>query len=135
MIVRWHSGGFIHCARLLATLGLFSWTCAGQTAESVQALRYGVTLFHLCSCKIQQRGAQVLLRGQDPLICGIQGTAGVHGIVPCGHGVRQEPQGGQHTALGAEITDFLQGSESAEQALADVEAAYTAAAKEQGFLK
>ena len=40
-----------------------------------------------------------------------------------------------HTALGAEISDFLQGSESAEQALADVEAAYTAAAKEQGFLK
>ena len=43
--------------------------------------------------------------------------------------------GALHTALGAEITDFLQGSESAEQALADVEAAYTAAAKEQGFLK
>jgi hypothetical protein len=43
--------------------------------------------------------------------------------------------GALHTALGAEITDFLQGSESAEQALSDVEAAYTAAAKEQGFLK
>ncbi|MEO9822500.1 MAG: sugar ABC transporter substrate-binding protein [Paracoccaceae bacterium] len=43
--------------------------------------------------------------------------------------------GALHTALGAEITDFLQGSESAEQALADVEAAYTAAAKEQGFLQ
>ncbi|MFK7874245.1 MAG: ABC transporter substrate-binding protein [Paracoccaceae bacterium] len=40
-----------------------------------------------------------------------------------------------HTSLGAEISDFLQGSESAEQALADVEAAYTAAAKEQGFLQ
>lgn len=39
-----------------------------------------------------------------------------------------------HTALGAEISDFLQGKESAEQALADVEAAYTAAAKEKGFL-
>jgi len=39
-----------------------------------------------------------------------------------------------HTALGAELSDFLQGSESAEQALADVEAAYTAAAKEKGFL-
>ena len=39
-----------------------------------------------------------------------------------------------HTALGAELSDFLQGNESAEQALADVEAAYTAAAKEQGFL-
>ena len=40
-----------------------------------------------------------------------------------------------HGALGAEITEFLQGSESAEQALADVEAAYTAAAKEKGFLQ
>ncbi|MEP5729885.1 MAG: extracellular solute-binding protein [Sulfitobacter sp.] len=43
--------------------------------------------------------------------------------------------GALHTALGAEISDFLQGSESAEQALADVEAAYSAAATEQGFLK
>ncbi|MDH5797111.1 MAG: extracellular solute-binding protein [Paracoccaceae bacterium] len=40
-----------------------------------------------------------------------------------------------HTALGNELGDFMQGKESAEQALADVEAAYTAAAKEQGFLK
>ncbi len=40
-----------------------------------------------------------------------------------------------HTALGNELSDFMQGKESAEQALADVEAAYTAAAKENGFLK
>ena len=40
-----------------------------------------------------------------------------------------------HTALGAELADFMQGKESAEQALADVEAAYTASAKESGFLK
>ena len=40
-----------------------------------------------------------------------------------------------HTALGDELSDFLQGKESAEQALADVEAAYTTAAKEQGFLQ
>ena len=40
-----------------------------------------------------------------------------------------------HTALGAELSDFMQGKESAEQALADVEAAYTSAAKEQGFLQ
>lgn len=39
-----------------------------------------------------------------------------------------------HTALGAELADFMQGKESAEQALADVEAAYTAAAKEKGYL-
>ncbi|HEY8595257.1 MAG TPA: extracellular solute-binding protein [Devosiaceae bacterium] len=40
-----------------------------------------------------------------------------------------------HTALGDNLAGFLQGSESAEQALADVEAAYTSAAKDAGFLK
>ena len=44
-------------------------------------------------------------------------------------------QGLLHTALGDNIADFLQGSESAEQALADIEAAYTAAATEKGFLQ
>jgi len=44
-------------------------------------------------------------------------------------------QGLLHTALGDNIADFLQGSESAEQTLADIEAAYTAAATEQGFLQ
>lgn len=39
-----------------------------------------------------------------------------------------------HNALGAELVDFYQGSESAEEALADVEAAYITAAKEAGFL-
>ena len=43
-------------------------------------------------------------------------------------------QGLLHTALGDNIADFLQGKESAEQALSDIEAAYTAAAKEKGFL-
>lgn len=39
-----------------------------------------------------------------------------------------------HTALGDNLSDYLQGKESAEQALADTEAAYTTAAKEKGFL-
>ena len=39
-----------------------------------------------------------------------------------------------HSALGNELSDFMQGKETAEQALADVEAAYTTAAKEKGFL-
>jgi multiple sugar transport system substrate-binding protein len=39
-----------------------------------------------------------------------------------------------HNALGAELSDFMQGNESAEQALADVEAAYTTTATEAGFL-
>lgn len=40
-----------------------------------------------------------------------------------------------HTALGDNLAEFLQGQESAEQALADVTAAYTIAAKEGGFLQ
>ncbi len=40
-----------------------------------------------------------------------------------------------HNALGAELVDFYKGTESAEDALADVEAAYATAAKEAGFLK
>ena len=36
---------------------------------------------------------------------------------------------------GPELADFLKGDESAEKALADVEAAYITAAKEEGFLQ
>ena len=39
-----------------------------------------------------------------------------------------------HGVLGNELGDFLQGRESAEQALADVEASYIQQAKQQGFL-
>lgn len=40
-----------------------------------------------------------------------------------------------HTALSSELADFIAGKEEADQALADVKAAYDAAAKEGGFLK
>ena len=40
-----------------------------------------------------------------------------------------------HSALGSELSDFMQGNESAEQTLADITAAYNAAAKEKGLLK
>ncbi len=39
-----------------------------------------------------------------------------------------------HSALGAELADFMQGKEDAATALADVEAAYITAAKEKGHL-
>ena len=39
-----------------------------------------------------------------------------------------------HTALSTELADFIAGKEDAAKALADVEAAYNAAAKEGGFL-
>ena len=40
-----------------------------------------------------------------------------------------------HSAFFEELPDFLQGNESAEQTLADIEAAYTTKATEQGFLQ
>ena len=40
-----------------------------------------------------------------------------------------------HTALGDELSQFLQGSESAEKALADVTASYTQAARSEGYLQ
>ncbi len=43
-------------------------------------------------------------------------------------------QGLLHTALADNLSDYLQGKESAEQALSDIEATYTTAAKEKGFL-
>ncbi|KAB2853747.1 MAG: sugar ABC transporter substrate-binding protein, partial [Bauldia sp.] len=39
-----------------------------------------------------------------------------------------------HTAFGDHTADFLTGKEDAATTLADIEAAYTAAAREQGFL-
>lgn len=43
--------------------------------------------------------------------------------------------GALHGAAGDELADFLQGNEDAETALADIEAAYIAKAKEAGFLQ
>ena len=74
------------------------------------------------------------------LIDGYQPTAAAVGVFAAAEmGTVPYPMlpymGLMHTALGAELTDFMQGKESAEQALADVEAAYVAAAKEKGFLQ
>lgn len=66
---------------------------------------------------------------------------------PAAAGVAATAQGGakpypmipqiglMHNALGSELADFLKGDESAEKALADVEAAYITAAREAGFLQ
>jgi ABC-type glycerol-3-phosphate transport system substrate-binding protein len=74
------------------------------------------------------------------LIPGYQPTPAAVGVFAAAEmGTRPYPMlpymGLMHTALGAELSDFMQGNESAEQALADVEAAYTAAAREQGYLQ
>jgi len=45
------------------------------------------------------------------------------------------PMGLLHTAIGDNLADYLQGSESAEQALADAAEAYRTTAREQGFIE
>lgn len=73
------------------------------------------------------------------LIKGYQPGPGAVGVLATANaGARPYPMspymGLMHTALGTELADFMKGSESAEKALADVEAAYTSAAREAGFL-
>jgi len=74
-----------------------------------------------------------LLEGFDP------GPAAAGVAATAQGGARPYPMVPQigllHNALGAELSDFMQGNESAEQALADVEAAYITAATEAGFLQ
>jgi multiple sugar transport system substrate-binding protein len=95
---------------------------------------------------------QALIHGLRPEVISANNNAAVwlmEGYVPgapaagvaatANAGARPYPMlpyaGLMHTALGNELAQFMQGQESAEQALADVEAAYIAAAREQGFLR
>lgn len=73
------------------------------------------------------------------LIDGYEPTKAASGVIAdLNGGARPYPMlpymGLLHTALGDNLAEFLQGSESAEQALADISAAYTTAATEAGFL-
>lgn len=62
----------------------------------------------------------------DGVVANLQGKARPYPMVPY--------MGLLHTALGDNVIEYLQGSESAEQALDDITAAYNTAAKEAGFL-
>ncbi len=74
------------------------------------------------------------------LIKGYEPTAAAVGVLATIEaGARPYPMtpymGLLHTALGDELAGFMQGQESAEQALTDVARAYETAAREAGFLK
>jgi multiple sugar transport system substrate-binding protein len=94
---------------------------------------------------------QALMHGLRPEVISANNDAAVWLLEgyqpgPSAAGVSATAQGGAkpypmvpqmgllHNALGSELSDFLQGNESAEQALADAEAAYVTAATEAGFL-
>ncbi|NND90058.1 MAG: extracellular solute-binding protein [Granulosicoccus sp.] len=65
-------------------------------------------------------------RAATGVIANLQGGARPYPMLPY--------MGLLHTALGDNLAEYLQGKESAEQALSDVTAAYTTAATEAGFL-
>jgi len=73
------------------------------------------------------------------LIDGYEPVATAEGVLASAQaGAKPYPMlpyvGLMHTALGDELVEYLQGSESAEKALADATASYTAAAREGGYL-
>jgi multiple sugar transport system substrate-binding protein len=73
-----------------------------------------------------------LVKGYTP------GVAAAGVIASANGGSRPYPMvpymGLLHTALSTELADFIKGSEDADKAMADVEAAYNTAAKEAGYL-
>jgi spermidine/putrescine-binding protein len=101
-----------------------------DAAASFQAMMVGI-------------GSDVVEANQDaavwlnPFYLATPSSAGV--IASAQAGAKPYPMlpyvGLMHSALGDSLAEFLQGSESAEQALADVTAAYMTAAKEQGFVQ
>lgn len=82
--------------------------------------------------KAHPEAAVWLVKGYEPT----PAAAGV--VADLEAGARPYPMlpymGLLHTALGDNLAEYMQGSESAEQALQDVTAAYTTAAREAGFL-
>ncbi len=101
-----------------------------DAAASFQAM------VHAISPEVVAKNAAVatwLVAGYTP------GPAAVGVIGNANGGARAYPMqpymGLLHTALSAELADFIAGKEEADQALADVKAAYDTAAKEGGFLK
>lgn len=101
-----------------------------DAAASFQAMMNGISPDMM---NANVNAATWLIAGYTP------GPAAVGVIANATGGARAYPMlpymGLLHTALSSELADYIAGKEDAGQALADVKAAYDAAAKEAGFLK
>ena len=93
-------------------------------------------MVHAISPEILEEHSDVavwLIDGYEPT----PAAAGVFATIEAG--ARPYPMlpymGLLHTALGDNLSEFLQGSESAEQALDDVTQAYSASARAEGYLQ
>ena len=100
-----------------------------DAAASFQAMVHGISPETIAA---NPNAATWLVAGFTP------GAAAAGVIANATGGARAYPMqpymGLLHTALSAELADFIAGKEEADQALADVKGAYDAAAKEGGFL-
>ncbi len=101
-----------------------------DAAASFQAMMNGISPAMM---EANKDAATWLIAGYTP------GAAAEGVIANATGGARAYPMvpymGLLHTALSSELADFIAGKEDADQALADVKAAYDAAAKEGGFLQ
>jgi len=119
-----------------STLWWDGWTVAKNisdedAAATFRALAHGVSPEILTDATMDQ--AVWLIEGYEPAPV----SEGVLAAVKAG--TKPYPMlpymGLLQTAAGDNIADFLTGKESAEQTLADIEAAYSAAAREKGFIQ
>jgi multiple sugar transport system substrate-binding protein len=127
-------------------------TIGGGTIPAAALWWDGFTIAKNISDADAETSFQVMVKGISPetvaahpqaatwLVAGFEpGPTAVGVIGNASAGARAYPMqpymGLLHTALSTELADFIAGKEDADQALADVKAAYDAAAKEGGFLK
>lgn len=127
-------------------------TVGGGTTPASTLWWDGFTIAANVSDEDAAASFQAMMAGMTPEVVKANNDAAVwlspvYVAGPVALGVNATVQGGakpypmqpyvglMHTALGDNLAEFLQGSESAEQALADAAATYSTAAKEQGFLQ
>ncbi|MFD2178033.1 ABC transporter substrate-binding protein [Veronia pacifica] len=117
-----------------ATLWWDGWTISSNLSEQDAETSFKV-MVHAVSKNMMSKNADKavwLIEGYKPnpaaqgVIDSVNRQASPYPMLPY--------MGLLHTALGTELSDYLLGNESAEQALKDVEAAYMTSAREQGFL-
>lgn len=117
-----------------ATLWWDGWTIAKNLSPQDAEATFKVMTHAISTEMVQdnQEKAVWLIEGYEPdasamgVMTTVQKKANAYPMVPY--------MGLLHSAVGAELSDFLLGKESAEQALRDAEAAYITSAREQGFL-
>ena len=118
------------------TLWWDGWTVAANVSDedaaaSFAAMKAGIAPSILTGDTMGQ--AVWMIEGYQPTAEAAGVAASIAGGSPS---YPMEPfMGAMHMAADGNIADFLTGKEDAATALADIEAAYVAAAKEQGFLK